>query len=330
MPELPISLAASIDTLVGEHDRRELEAAAARVSEAYRGQGRDASRAARTAVDVAAYLAVRAPATFSATAAALDQIRLLRADWQPRSVLDLGAGPGVASWAAAVAWPTIAEFMLVDAEPEMIAAGRRLAAAGRLANATWVRSDALAPEGTADLVLASYVLGEIEEGHREAIARKLWSSTTGTLVLVEPGTPAGYARIIAARRAVLADGGFTVAPCPHDADCPLIGDDWCHFATRLPRGDVHRAVKRVSRGFEDEKFSYAALSREPGERATARIIRPPLVRSGHVYLDTCEAGGVARRIVTRRDASAYRAARKAGWGDVLAVGPKSTPDGELS
>jgi ribosomal protein RSM22 (predicted rRNA methylase) len=328
LPELPISLATGIDTLVGEHDRRELEAAAARVSEAYRGQGREASRAARTAVDVAAYLAVRAPATFAATASALDQVRLQRADWQPHSVLDLGAGPGVASWAAAAAWPTISRFSLFDAEPEMIAAGQRLAAAARLTNATWTRGDGLA--GTADLVLASYVLGEIEESQRDAITRKLWSSTTGTLVLVEPGTPAGYARIIAARRTVLADGGFTVAPCPHDAGCPLVGDDWCHFATRLPRRDVHRAVKRVSRGFEDEKFSYVALSREPGDRATARIIRPPLIRSGHVYLDTCEAGGVARRIVTRRDASAYRAARKAGWGDALAVGPHSTPDNEPS
>ena len=293
------------------------------LSDAYRGQSSGASRAARTAVAVAAYLAVRAPATYSAAASALGQVQLQRPDWRPRSVLDVGAGPGVASWAAAAAWPAIMRFTLIEAEPGMIAAGQRLAAAAALASTTWVCGDASASTEPADLVLASYLLGELDDGRRDELTRELWSRTTDTLVLVEPGTPAGYARIIAARRGALASGGHTVAPCPHDAACPLAADDWCHFATRLPRGDVHRAVKRVSRGFEDEKFSYVALTREPVQRAAARVIRPPLVRSGHVYLDTCEAGGIARRIVTRRDATAYRAARKAGWGDPLAAAPTS-------
>ena len=78
-------------------------------------------------------------------------------------------------------------------------------------------------------------------------------------------------------------------------------------------------VKGVSRGFEDEKLSYAALSRSPAPRPAARIIRPPLVRSGHIHLDTCEAGGLAHRIVSRRDKDAFRAARKAGWGDTVDV-----------
>ena len=142
------------------------------------------------------------------------------------------------------------------------------------------------------------------------------------------GWHAGYRRVLAARTLLVAEGGFTVAPCPHDADCPLAGDDWCHFATRLPRGEAHRAVKRVARGFEDEKFSYVVVSRSLVERAAARIIRPPLVRSGHVYLDTCERQGIARRIVTRRDKDAYRAARKLGWGDALAIDRPPTTDTE--
>jgi ribosomal protein RSM22 (predicted rRNA methylase) len=323
LQELPPSIAREIDTLVDRHEWGQLAATAARLSAAYRVQGQSVSRVARTAEDVAAYLAYRAPATFAATATVFGHVRRQRPDWQPRAVVDVGAGPGVASWAAVAAWPEIERLTLVEVEPEMVAAGRAIAAAApvrALAEASWVQGDATSEVEEADLVVASYVLGELDEHRRGGIVDHLWSATTDTIIFVEPGTPAGYARVIATRAALVTAGGFTVAPCPHDATCPLVGDDWCHFAARLPRGDAHRSVKRVSRGFEDEKFSYAALSRARGNQVEARIIRPPLIRSGHVYLDTCEVDGIGRRIVARRDADAYRAARKAAWGDGLATG----------
>ena len=332
-PELPPSLRVAIETIVGTHDRDRLEAAAARLSETYRAGGRRASRVARTREDVAAYAAYRAPATYAAAVDVLQRVSIHLPGWQPRSVLDVGAGTGVASWAAAAVWPGIARFTLVEAEPEMIAAGRHLAAAApsaRLAAARWVRGDASAAVENADLVLASYVLGELDAQSVESVVRRLWSSADVACAVIEPGTPAGYRRVIAARSLLIAAGGVVVAPCPHDGDCPLAGDDWCHFATRLPRNEMHRAVKRVSRGFEDEKLSYVVMSRGPVERAPARVIRPPVIRSGHLYLDTCEPEGVARRIVSRRDKDAYRAARRLGWGDALAIGPSSTSNTEQS
>ena len=187
-----------------------------------------------------------------------------------------------------------------------------------------MRGDAATDAGTADLVLASYVLGELDQRGFAAVVLRAWSSAAGAVALIEPGTPAGYGRVIAARSLLIGNGAVTVAPCPHDTACPLVGDDWCHFAVRLPRNEAHRAVKGVSRGFEDEKFSYAVVSRGGQvERAAARIIRPPLVRSGHVHLDVCETNGIARRIVARRDKDAYRAARRLGWGDALEIDPTS-------
>ena len=56
---------------------------------------------------MAAYLAYRAPATFAAAAAVFRQVQRQRPDWAPRSLLDAGAGPGVAAWAAVAAWPTL-------------------------------------------------------------------------------------------------------------------------------------------------------------------------------------------------------------------------------
>ena len=46
----------------------------------------------------------------------------------------------------------------------------------------------------ADLVVASYVIGEIGEAERRALAELLWTKTSDTLLIVEPGTPAGHAQ----------------------------------------------------------------------------------------------------------------------------------------
>ena len=182
------------------------------LSGAYRGE--QPSRAARTPAQVAAYLAYRAPATFAAAGSAFRQVALQRPDWQPGSLLDVGAGPGVAAWAAVAQWPSLSEQTLLEIEPAMITAGREL-----MPEATWVEGAASAARGPADLVVVSYVLGELAT----VPAKHLWAQTDDTIVFVEPGTPAGYRRVLAARETVLDAGGHTVAPCPHDLAVPAAG-----------------------------------------------------------------------------------------------------------
>lgn len=309
--ELPAPLQVAIDELVRAADRSRLEGAAARLTAAYRQGG--VTRPARTRDEALAYVAQRAPATYAAAVAVLAELRELRPDWRPRSLLDVGAGPGTASWAARAVWPELERFVLVEPEPEMIALGRKLGPA----DVEWVGADLDSAMGSFDLVLAGYVLNELPDERVQRVASSLWARASDTLVALEPGTPPGYGRVLAVRATVLAAGGFTLAPCPHDAECPLAAPDWCHFAVRLQRSESHRAVKAVSRGFEDEKFSYVALTRESHPRAAARIIRAPQVRSGHVLIDLCGPAGVGRATFSKRDREVYRRARKAAWGDVF-------------
>lgn len=285
------------------------------LSTAYREGG---SRAAQTRLQVAAYLAYRAPATFAAAAAVFRQVALQLPDWQPRSLLDAGAGPGVAAWAALERWPTLTQLTLLEVEPEMLAAGREL-----LPDARWVGGDVTRARGPADLVVASYVLGELRDP--ATAAADLWRECAGAFAVIEPGTPAGYRRVLAVRSVVLAAGGHTIAPCPHDLACPLEPDDWCHFAVRLPRSKLHRQAKGVELGYEDEKFSYAVLAREPAPRAVARIIRQPQPRSGHVNLVTCEADGIQTRTISRKQGAHYKAAKDASWGDAIPTPPAPRP-----
>ena len=226
----------------------------------------------------------------------------------------MGAGPGVATWAAVEQWPSLSKLTLVEVEPAMLVAGREL-----LPDATWVECDVASARGPAELVVVSYILGELSAPP----VSHLWAQTDDTIVFVEPGTPAGYRRVLDARATVLEAGGHTVAPCPHDLACPLPDDDWCHFAVRLPRSKLHRAAKGVELGYEDEKFSYAALSREPVPLAAARIIRQPQPRSGHVNLVTCEPDGIHERTISRKQGVLYKEARGAAWGDPLSVPPRT-------
>ena len=88
-------------------------------------------------------------------------------------------------------------------------------------------------------------------------------------MIVEPGTPAGYERILAARARLIELGRVIVAPCPHQAACPMPpGKDWCHFGARVNRSALHRRVKDADLSYEDEKFSYVVA------------VRPEIVASG--------------------------------------------------
>ena len=317
--ELPPALEERIGALVARVGTARLRSAAARVSEAYRAQG--SVRVVQTAEDAAAYAAVRAPATFAAISSVFAEVRARRPEWTPRAVLDVGAGPGVATWAAVTAWPAIERATLVEAEPAMVEVGRELAAAAppALAAAEWITGDLAAATGRHDLVVASYVLNELDAARVGESARRLWECAADTLVVVEPGTTLGYRRVLEARAVALAGGGSTLAPCPHDRPCPLEPPDWCHFGVRLQRAAAHREVKDVERGFEDEKLSYAVLTREPVAPAEARIIRPPRIRSGHVHLELSARDGIRGEIVSKRDREAYRRARNALWGDAWDV-----------
>lgn len=274
----------------------------------------------QTVEDVLSYAAFRMPATFAAAYSAMDQVRLERPEWKPYSMLDVGSGPGTVMWAADEVWPGLRELVLVERDEKMIALGRRLAGFAErypLTEARWVQGDVT--DGSwnvpsADLVTASYVLGELSPVRSRKVVEELWRATQGILLIIEPGTPRGYAGIMRARDQLREAGGFTVAPCPHDKTCPLVGQDWCHFSQRVARSRIHRQAKRGDRGFEDEKFSFVAVSRIVDRRRGGRIIRRPAIGKGHMRFDLCAFDGLQRVTVTKKAGADYQKARDMQWG----------------
>jgi len=318
-PDLPAELRSALEARLQGVSRNEAAARAAAISKTYRDGG--GSGAIKSETDALAYVLARMPATYAAVAASLNALCEVRPDFEPSSLLDVGAGPGTATWASAEVFPSLRSFALLDANDALRALALELARdSARLREVSYDRGEArasLAKAEAADLVVASYMIGELRDAEQQAVAALMWEKTRDTLLIVEPGTPAGYGRIIALRERLIASGAHVAAPCPHDGRCPLAAPDWCHFAQRLQRSRAHKQVKGVELPFEDEKFSYVALTREPVDGRPFRVLAQPVVTKVEVSAKLCTRQGLAMSKVPRRDKAAYAAARRWRWGDAI-------------
>jgi ribosomal protein RSM22 (predicted rRNA methylase) len=316
-PELPAELKSALEAKLHGLPRDDIAARAAQISKTYRNSGN--SRVIASHADALAYALVRMPATYAAVSACLNALCEMRRDLAPTSLLDVGAGPGTASWAAAETFSSLQNFTLLDINAALQTLALDLARDHlRLAAMTCRRDPhALDEVDAADLVIASYLIGEVGEAERRTLTERLWAKTRDTLLVIEPGTPAGYERIIALRAQLIAAGAHVAAPCPHDGQCPLQAPDWCHFAQRLPRLRAHIQIKGAELPFEDEKFSYVILTRNATATHFSRVLAPPIVSKVEVSAKLCTADGVSFAKVPRRDKAAYAKARRWDWGDAV-------------
>jgi ribosomal protein RSM22 (predicted rRNA methylase) len=318
-PDLPAELKSALDGKLRGFSRNDAAGRAATISKTYRDGG--GSGAIRSEADALAYALARMPATYAAVTASLNALNEIRPDFAPNSLLDIGAGPGTATWAAAEAFPSLRNFTLLDANDALRTLALDLARdSTRLRDIGYERGEAraaLAKAEAADLVIASYMIGEIGDTERRTLAGLMWEKTRDTLLVVEPGTPAGYSRIIALREHLIALGAHVAAPCPHDGKCPLQAPDWCHFTQRLQRSRAHKQVKGVELPFEDEKFAYVALTRAAAARHPSRVLAQPVVSKVEVTAKLCTPEGLSFTKVPRRARADYANARRWRWGDAV-------------
>jgi ribosomal protein RSM22 (predicted rRNA methylase) len=302
--QLPPQVRAAIEQRAEEVGLASLKPAAAALSDAYRAGA--PPLLIGSPERVAAYLVARMPATYSAARAVLRETHRLLGDREIASVLDIGAGSGAASLAALEEYPEAA-VTLVDRDRRLLDAAREWLPRARLFGEDVTRSLTLEPH---DLVILAYSAGEIGAS---SLAR-LWQAARVALVIVEPGTPQGFAFVRSARSALLSAGAHMIAPCPAAGACPIVDPDWCHFAARVERSSLHRRVKGGMLGYEDEKYSYIAVARAPAVPAPSRIIGRPRHHPGWIELTTCTPKGLTTVRATKRDRDRFRAARHAEWG----------------
>ncbi|EWT00671.1 rRNA methyltransferase [Intrasporangium oryzae NRRL B-24470] len=332
------ALRSALERAVRGVPERDLAAATESLVARYRSVAAASAPILASPVHVVAYAAYRMPATHAALSRVLRDVAsaLAGSGLEPRTQLDLGGGTGAAAWAAAGAFPSIESVTVLDQVGEALRLGRDLVAEApteSLRTARFERARAGAwPNVSADLVTVSYVLSELDPGQQAALVADAMSRGR-VVVVAEPGTPDGYARILRVRAALLAAGWRLVGPCPHELACPLGEGDWCHFAARVNRSAAHRRIKGGELSYEDEKYSWVAAvapdaTVEPdpattssslsAARAAGRILRHPMKRKGFVEFQVCRPDGSAgREVVSKKAGDRYRAARDAEWGDAF-------------
>ena len=284
----------ALETVAAAYARGTLEKDARTISEAYRLKTGEGRRLLTRKSEAAAYALSRMPATVEAAKAALTEA-LAATGLAPKTLLDCGAGTGAVTFAA-------------DA----------LLGLERATCLEWAACDLTAKEPLprAGLVCEGYMLGELEASMRLHVAGKLWDACEQMLVLIEPGTPQGFANLRAVREALTGRGAYVAAPCPEgSAACPMTGDNWCHFAVRVQRTRLHKALKGGDAPYEDEKFTYLVLTREkPENPCRARLLRHAQIGPGRILLPVCEAGEEKTMTVTKKD-PLWKRARKIRWGE---------------
>jgi ribosomal protein RSM22 (predicted rRNA methylase) len=310
---MPSALGAIIRQLAEGHSN--LADRSGRISEHYRQAGTSREVVGGQS-DAIAYSLSRMPATYAAVSRVLDEVIERAPDFAAQTLLDAGAGPGTAAWAAVESFDGL-EATLFDHNAEFIDLARTIA--GEIAAETQVLRHDLTRfdlKKSFDLVTCAYALTELGDAAVLDAAERLWAHAAGVLVIVEPGRPRDYQRLMSVRARLIDLGGTVLAPCPHDRACPLVEPDWCHFSVRLSRSREHMRMKGGTLGYEDEKYSYLVVARPGiGTRTPARVIRPPEANKFSVSLPLCAPLGVELRVVPSRDKPAFKSAKKLGWGD---------------
>ncbi|MGE5109928.1 MAG: small ribosomal subunit Rsm22 family protein [Acidobacteriaceae bacterium] len=296
----------------------ELRRAAEKLSAGYRLDGPPPEF--REEAERLAYLAVRLPATYAAVRSTLSSASESLPGFAPRTMLDLGAGPGTALWAASEALPSLDRLEAVERDAELASLGKKLAqgassVALRTTNWLGANLESWNAERRYDLVVASYALGELPAPVRRRVLLAALEACDGVLMVVEAGTRRGFEVIAEMRDLLTGAGAVIAAPCPHGKECPMrAAGDWCHFAARVERSSEHRRLKHAELGHEDEKFSYVVAAKIAAQPAAARIVRHPMRYSGYTRLKLCTIDGLEEETVTRSQKERYREAKRSEWG----------------
>jgi len=249
--------------------------------------------------------------------AALDEaLERFAAPLAPRTVVDFGAGTGVATARVLARIPAPERVVLVDRSDR----AREFARERLAAEFPGVEFEARASVGAArfDLALASHVLDELDE-EGERVLEGLFRGARAVL-WVEPGSKRTSRRLSATRDRML-DEFEPVAPCPHREGCGILARgrerDWCHLFARPP-AEVHTTARWTQVGKElgidlrSLPYSFLALDRTPPHPAPGRrVLGRPRLQRGRALVDLCGPEGVESTQLLQRDHKAlFKALKK--------------------
>ena len=252
---------------------------------------------------VKAYVFTRFPGTYSAC---LKLFERHLADLQITSILDWGCGIGTASLALSQIFKNLEYFLN---EQDTYAKTYAVQFLKHFFPENIIQTT---PASEVDLSVFSYSLGEVKAW--QAVLDEVWPKTK-YLMIIEPGTPMHFKRLLQMRDYMLAKGAKLWAPCCHQKICPLEENDWCHFAVNVARSKEHRLLKNAERSFEQEAYSYMLFARQEKAVDFGRLVASPRLHGGHMDLKICTQNGEIVTPTVGRSSQNYKQLKKCQWGD---------------
>jgi SAM-dependent methyltransferase len=231
---------------------------------------------------------------------------------RPRTVLDLGSGPGPVAFAAIDAGA--AEVVAADRSTRALATARELArlASEGLGTRDWNPSRGrplaeLASGLRPDVVTFGHVVNELFQGddateRRAALLEEALALVApgGSVVVIEPALRDTSRALLRVRDLLVARGYAVRAPCLFRGPCPALvrETDWCHAERAIdPPPLVAQVGKAAGLRKEAVKMSYLVLApkgeawAEPPPGRPFRIVSEPLPSKGRLRYMACGPEG---------------------------------------
>lgn len=277
-----------------------------------------------------AYLLFYWPVSYAQARAVLGELPR-----RPRSVLDLGSGPGPVAFAALDAGAS--EVTAADRSAPALTLARALAAEAEepLATRAWSGGAAL-PDGAFDTITLGHVLNELGRGpsalaERAALLERAAAQLRpgGSLVVLEPALRDTSRELLSVRDLLVARGYAVRAPCLWRGACPALvkATDWCHAErTWSPPPMLDALAREAGLHKEALKMSYLVLAPrgeawpEPPPGRLFRIVSEPLEGKGRQrYMGCGPEGRVGLALQEKHRTAANEAFFGLRRGDVVAV-----------
>ena len=317
--KIPVLLENAIENEIHGIKITELKEIAQSLSNRYMNEKREGQTLLSKEKEALAYSIMRMPATFCAVTVALRNTLNIANNCNINTVLDIGAGTGAATWAInELINPN--EIICLEREEAMRNVGQLLMKYNtEMKKVQWINEDITSYQITQkpDLIVASYMINELKQEERKSVIRKLLKLETKVILIIEPGTPEGFKNIKEIQKIALENGAHIIAPCTHQGICKLPEKDWCHTTVRVERNKIHKILKSADAPYEDEKFSYIAISKENLGTAESRILRHPIIETGKITLKVCTNGNIEHRIITKKEKEQFKQAKKKKCGDSI-------------